>query len=150
MNAIKMLVGGLILGATLLLTVNADAQWSYTNDKGVSKTVQYKLDIPVDYRDGAVFVGQTGVGEPSLSTEMNRRRDLDNADRRIIDANGKLLKYGTPRDTAANEAKRNSSAQQSKMDGLRNPLATMCVAGEYRVMTSPGQWTVMGQCFRGD
>jgi hypothetical protein len=41
------------------------AQYRYTDDKGVSKVTQYKLDVPKDYRDAAVWVGATDVAGPA-------------------------------------------------------------------------------------
>jgi hypothetical protein len=31
-------------------------------------------------------------------------------------------------------------------DGPRKPMATMCISGEQRAMTSPGIWKVVGGC----
>ena len=46
------------LGAGILLVAGqVDAQYQYTDAKGVSKVVQYKLDVPATYRDAAVWIG---------------------------------------------------------------------------------------------
>ena len=73
---------GLCAGA-VLLAGRAEAQYRYTDDKGVSKTTQYKLDVPGRYRDGAVWIGPTGVGKPALSQEQNETRQRWNSYRRI-------------------------------------------------------------------
>ena len=64
-----------------------DAQYRYTDDKGVTKVTQYKLDVPAPYRDAAVWIGQTGVGKPALSEEQRRAKQRDDAYRRIGIAN---------------------------------------------------------------
>jgi hypothetical protein len=68
------------LGAGILLVAGeAGAQYRFVGADGVSKVVQYKLDVPADYRDGAVWIGPTGVGQPSLSDgarETKRREDV--------------------------------------------------------------------------
>ena len=55
---LRLLVIALGLGA--LVAMPAAAQYRYTNDKGVTKEAQYKLDVPEPYRDAAVWVGPTG------------------------------------------------------------------------------------------
>lgn len=72
------LAAGILLVAALV-----DAQYRYTDDKGVSKVTQYKLDVPARYRDKAVWIGQTGVGKPGLSEEQRKAKERDNAYRRI-------------------------------------------------------------------
>lgn len=68
------------LGVGILLVAGeAGAQYQYTDAKGVSKVVPYKLDVPTQYRDSAVWIGPTGVGHPALSDgarETKRREDL--------------------------------------------------------------------------
>lgn len=68
------------LGLSLVLaTGEASAQYRYADADGVSKVAQYKLDIPADHRDAAVWIGPTGVGQPALSDgarETKRRDDL--------------------------------------------------------------------------
>jgi hypothetical protein len=63
----------------LLIAGEAGAQYRYSDADGVSKVVQYKLDVPATYRDTAVWIGPTGVGHPALSDgarETKRRDDL--------------------------------------------------------------------------
>jgi hypothetical protein len=73
------------LGAGILLVAgHVDAQYRYTDDKGVSKVTQYKLDVPARYRDAAVWIGETGVGKPGLSEEQRRAKQRDDAYRRRI------------------------------------------------------------------
>ena len=68
------------LGAGVLLVAGAaEAQYRYTGDDGISKVVQYKLDVPATYRDAAVWIGPTGIGKPALSEaaqETKRRDDI--------------------------------------------------------------------------
>jgi len=68
------------LGVGILLVAGeAGAQYRYADANGVSKVVQYKLDVPATYRDTAVWIGPTGVGKPALSDgakETKRRDDL--------------------------------------------------------------------------
>jgi len=61
------------IGANLFLFGGqADAQYKYSDDKGVSKTAQYKLDIPERYRDAAEWVGPTGIGKPAWNAEQRQ------------------------------------------------------------------------------
>jgi hypothetical protein len=58
---------GLIVGAGLLLTVNqADADWQYTDNKGKTRTVTLKMDVPSEYRNTATQVDGSGYGSNSL------------------------------------------------------------------------------------
>lgn len=128
------------LGAgLLLLTGPADAQWRYTDDKGASKVTQYKLDVPAPYRDNAVWIGPTGVGNPSLSADQVRAAQLWEAVRRIVAAEAGLLQYQNVQ----------APAQPRADPGGGKPMATMCIAGELRAMTSPGSWKVVGACGAG-
>ena len=61
----------------------AGAQYRYTDDKGVSRTTQYKVDVPARHRDAAVWIGATGVGIPALSEEARKTKQRDDAIRRI-------------------------------------------------------------------
>ena len=58
----------------LLVAGQVDAQYQYTDAKGVSKVVQYKLDVPATYRDAAVWIGPTGIGKPALSEEARQTK----------------------------------------------------------------------------
>jgi len=138
MRAFVLTIG---LGASLLLLVGrADAQWQYADDKGVTKVTQYKLDIPERYRDAAVWVGSTGVGKPALSEDARQAKQREEEYRRIGQSAG-LLKY--QRSGSAAGPSRGVAPANDK------PMATMCIAGEQRVMTSPGHWTVVGPCYSG-
>jgi len=98
--------GALLVGVGLLLAVNeAEAQYRYTDDKGVTKTTQYKLDVPVAYRDDAVWIGQRGVGLPGLSAEMKRRAALDEANRRVNQADAALIVEKMRKASAARAAR---------------------------------------------
>lgn len=79
------------LSAGIVLVVGqVDAQYRYTNDKGVSKVTQYKLDVPAPYRDAAVWIGPTGIGKPALSEEQRQVKQRDRAYRRIGEAHARL------------------------------------------------------------
>ena len=70
---LRLLVIALGLGAVVAMPVAA--QYRYTNDKGVTKEAQYKVDVPEPYRDAAVWIGLTGVGKPGLSEEQRRIKE---------------------------------------------------------------------------
>jgi hypothetical protein len=140
------------LGASLLFfSGQAAAQYQYTDDKGVTKTTQYKLDIPEVYRDAAVWVGPTGIGKPALSEEARQTKQRDDAYRRIGEANRQLAPYqGAPAPDTKRSAGSRSGRYKSKRtedESGSKEMATMCIAGEQRVMKSPGHWTVVGPCY---
>ena len=120
------------LGAVLLLLAGqADAQYRYTDDKGVSKTTQYKLDVPAPYRDAAVWVGPTGIGKPALSEEARQTKLRDDAYRRIGEANAALIPYlraeAAQRAAAAeraliNEEKAEKAKEQRAVDRAEQSL----------------------------
>lgn len=137
MNRFAMAVG---LGAGLLLLAGqADAQWRYTDDKGASRVTQYKIDIPTAHRDAAEWIGPVGTGKPELSADQIRNAQRWNAIQRLAAAEAGLLQY---KPVAA-------PAPPPADQGAGRPLATMCVAGELRNMTSPGIWRVVGSCPTG-
>lgn len=129
------------LGAGLLLvTGTADAQWRYTDDKGVSRVTQYKLHVPSEHRDAAEWIGPVGIGKPALSEEQLRRAQHSEAVRRIAVAEAGLLRFkNMPAPTPP----------RPEAGGSGRPMAAMCVTGELRVMTSPGIWKVVGGCAAG-
>jgi hypothetical protein len=146
------------LGASLLfLSGQAAAQYQYTDGKGVTKTTQYKLDIPEPYRDAAVWVGPTGIGKPGLSEEARQTKQRDDAYRRIGEASSQLVPYqgsAAPEESGGPDKKRPLGSKSGRYKSTRtdddlgsNDMATMCIAGEQRVMTSPGHWTVVGSCY---
>jgi len=69
------------LGVAILpVARQAGAQYRYADANGVSRVVQYKLDVPAAYRDAAVWIGPTGIGKPALSDgarETKRRDELE-------------------------------------------------------------------------
>jgi hypothetical protein len=77
--------GGVGAGILLVALVAgpASAQYRYTDDKGVTRTTQYKLDVPARHRDDAVWIGATGIGIPALSEEARQTKLRDDAIRRI-------------------------------------------------------------------
>ena len=66
----------MVLGAA-----QVDAQYRYTDDKGVTKVAQYKLEVPAPYRDAAVWIGPTGIGKPALSDEQRKVKQREAAER---------------------------------------------------------------------
>ena len=61
------IAGGLIVGAGLLLAVGeAEADWRYTDDKGRSRTVTLKMDVPRQYANTAVEVDGSAHGSNTL------------------------------------------------------------------------------------
>jgi hypothetical protein len=129
------------LGTGLLLFAGqADARWRYTDDKGTSKVTQYKLDVPAPYRDAAEWIGPTGIGKPALSADQIRAAQLWDAVQRIVAAEAGLLRF---QNVQVPTSPRLDSGASGK------PMATMCIAGELRAMTSPGSWKVVGGCGAG-
>ncbi len=128
------------LAVTLLpLAGRADAQWRYVDDKGVSRVTQYKLDVPAPNRDLAEWIGPVGIGKPGLSADQLRAAQLSDANRRIVDAEAGLLQY-----------KNVPPPARPYLDTTpARPMASMCITGEQRIMTSPGSWKVVGACNGG-
>ncbi len=116
------------LGTGLLLSAwQVDAQWRHTDDRGTSKVTQYKIDVPAPYRDTAEWIGPIAA-------------QLWNAVRRIVAAEAGLLQF---KNVQAPRSPRWDSGAAGK------PMATMCIAGELRAMTSPGSSKVVGACGAG-
>lgn len=153
--------------ATLSVTVgSAEAQYRYTDDKGVTKTTQYKLDIPSAYREQAEWVGPTGIGKPGLSEEARQTKLRDDAYRRLGEANEQLRAYGgsaydkpaaAPETSARSSTikpstlkTKTSSSALSQKPARPKEVPVMCIAGERQVMTGPGHWEVKGKCGAGD
>lgn len=121
---------GLSVASILLVAGQAHAQYRYTDDKGASKTAQYKLDIPERYRDAAEWVGPTGVGKPGLSEGQRQLKLRDDAYRRIGVADEKLAPLKKAEEDAkkaqaaeaasqrAKEAQRKREAAQERRDQL--------------------------------
>ena len=61
---------------------------------GATRVVQYRLYVPTDYRDAAVWIGPTGVGRPGLSEAQRQARQREEAYRRIGEA--QLRRLGSP------------------------------------------------------
>lgn len=134
------------LGAGLLLFAGqVGAQYRYTDDKGVSKVTQYKLDVPKDYRDAAVWVGPTGIGKPALSEEARQTKLRDEAYRRIGAADAELARYAPTLD-ADDDVPAGAQSSETNSAPRTKPLAVSCVAGQIKVMKSPGQWVTVGTC----
>ena len=128
------------LGAALLaLAGPADAQWRYTDDKGVTRVTQYKIDIPTAHRDAAEWIGPVGVGKPALSAGQALTAKRWEAIERLGIAEAGLIQF------------RNMAPPRPLREpgGPPRSMATMCMAGELRVMTSPGSWKVLGPCAGG-
>lgn len=127
-----------VLGTGLLLSAwPADAQWRYTDDKGASRVTQYKLDVPEPFRDAAVWIGPIGTGNPALSAEQIRMAQRADAVRRIVEAEAGLLQLKSAEAPAPPHMASPSAGK---------PMASMCIAGELRVMTSPGIWKAVSAC----
>ena len=77
-------------GGLLLAAGEADAQYQYTDAKGVTKVTQYKLDVPASYRDAAVWIGPSGIGKPGLSEDQRRSKQREDEYRRIGESNARL------------------------------------------------------------
>jgi hypothetical protein len=133
------MAGGLTLGL-VLVAGHSDAQWRYTDDTGASKVTQYKLDVPAPHRDGAEWIGPIGIGKPGLSADQIRAARHWDAVRRIIAAEAALLQFKTVEAPAPPRLQPGPAGK---------PMATMCIAGELRTMTSPGSWKVVGGCASG-
>jgi hypothetical protein len=143
MGAFVLVIG---LGASLLLFAGrADAQWQYKDDKGVTKVTQYKLDIPGRYRDAAVWTGPTGVGKPALSEEQRQTKQREEEYHRIGEAEAKLMK-NCP---MCGQAPGAAGPYRGVAPANDTPMAEMCIAGEQKVMTSPGHWKIVGRCYSG-
>jgi len=126
------------LGAGLLLLAGpADAQWRYIDDTGASRVTQYRIDVPESHRDAAEWIGPVGIGKPALSAEQIRQAQVAEAIRRIVTAEAGLVQFRNMPVPAKPAA---------VPDGPRKPMATMCISGEQRAMTSPGIWKVVGGC----
>jgi len=136
MNRFAMAVG--LSAGLLLLAGPADAQWRYVDDKGASKVTQYKLDVPMPYRDAAEWIGPIGIGKPALSADQIAAAQRWNAVQRIVAAEAGLLQFRTV--AAAPPLPRVDTGASGR------PTPTMCIAGELRAMTSPGIWKVVGGC----
>jgi hypothetical protein len=65
----------------VVVAAQVDAQYRYTDDKGVTKVAQYKLDVPAPHRDAAVWIGPTGIGKPALSDEQRKVKQREAAER---------------------------------------------------------------------
>lgn len=126
-------------GSLLLLTGPADAQWRYTDERGTTKITQYKIDMPERYRDAAEWIGPVGIGKPALSADQILAAQRWDAIQRIVNAEAGLLQYKN----LPGPAPMRGPAPGGK------PMATMCIAGELRAMTSPGSWRVVGGCPTG-
>ncbi len=129
---------GLAVSLTLLAG-QADAQWRYVDKNGVSRVTQYKLDVPAPYRDLAEWVGPIGIGRPALSADQLRAAQLSEANRRIIDAEAGMIQFRNMQPPPKPYVDTTPS----------RPMASMCIAGEQRIMTSPGSWKTVGSCAAG-
>jgi hypothetical protein len=104
----------------VLVAGQVDAQYRYTNDKGVSKVTQYKLDVPAPYRDAAVWIGPTGIGKPALSEEQRQVKQRDDAYRRIGETHARLAPYRKVEPVAKHPEAAAAADQQHKAPAPRN------------------------------
>jgi hypothetical protein len=116
------------LGTSILLLAGqaAEAQYQYTDDKGTAKIVQFKLNVPPLYRDGAIWIGPTGLVEPTeLSDAQRTSKRIEDANRRIADADAQLAPYLKVDATAAAEAASVEAEQATADRGSRRmPITT--------------------------
>ena len=126
------------LGTGLLLSAwQVDAQWRYTDDRGTNKVQDRRARVLPRHR-GADWTDRDresgpqrgpGPGRPALGRgPANRGRGAG------------LLQF---KNVQAPTSPRWDSGAAGK------PMATMCIAGELRTMTSPGSWKVVGACGAG-
>src|SRR4030095_15492336 len=114
MKRFAMTVG---LGAGLLLLAgHADAQWRYTDDRGVTRVTQYKIDVPSAYRDAAEWIGPVGIGKPGVRAGQVLAAQRWEAIQRIVNAEAGLIQY------------RNMTPSPPLRDpgGPNKSMATMC------------------------
>jgi hypothetical protein len=112
-----------ISAGILLVAGQVDAQYRYTDDKGVSKVAQYKLDVPGPYRDAAVWIGPTGIGKPGLSEAQQQAKQRDDAYRRIGEANAQLVPYKQAEEQAKQAEAETAAARQRKRAEERREAA---------------------------
>jgi hypothetical protein len=86
----RVVIAVVLSAGIVFVAGQVDAQYRYTNDKGVRKVTQYKLDVPAPYRDAAVWIGPTGIGKPALSEEQRQVKQRDDAYRRIGETHARL------------------------------------------------------------
>jgi FtsZ-interacting cell division protein ZipA len=138
MRSLLILVIG--IGASLFLfSGEADAQYKYTDDKGVAKTTQYKADIPERYRDAAEWIGPTGIGKPALSADQQRWKQRDDAERRIQEAEAELAKYRAAERAAQQQEQQETANHQRFVDSqqeqadrkARRRIESLCSSSTY-------------------
>ncbi len=91
MRALVLTIG--LAAALLPFAGQANAQWKYADDHGVSKVTQYKLNVLTRYRDAAVWVGPIGVGKPGLSEEARQAKRRAEEYSRIGQSEARLWRY---------------------------------------------------------
>lgn len=89
----EVLIAASMFAGILLVAGHADAQYQYTDDKGVKKVVQYKLDVPAPHRDSAIWIGPTGApvkSTPKDSPPVQGGTTIQDLDSRIRSADSQL------------------------------------------------------------
>jgi len=76
----RFVIAAAVSAGIVLVAGQADAQYRYTDNKGVSKVTQYKLDVPAPQRDAAVWIGPTGIGKPALSEQQRQVKQREAED----------------------------------------------------------------------
>lgn len=76
----RFVIAAAVSAGIVLVAGQADAQYRYTDNKGVSKVTQYKLDVPASQRDAAVWIGPTGIGKPALSEQQRQMKQREAED----------------------------------------------------------------------
>ena len=126
------IVGGLIVGAGLLLNVNpTEAEYRYTDDKGKSRTVTLKMDVPAQYRATAVWVDPGSniaprQDKPRRPTETQAA--MPQAEQK---ATGPVMWWTLPVDSPERAAAKQEAEQQAALlrqratsAGVRDPSTT--------------------------
>jgi len=136
----SLLVLAIGIGANLFLfSGQAEAQYKYTDDKGVAKTTQYKADIPERYRDAAEWIGPTGIGKPALSAQPQQWKQREDADRRLREAEAELAKYRNVERATQQQQQQESANHQRFIDSqqeqaeakARRRVESLCSSSTY-------------------
>ena len=105
--------------------------------QGASQVTQYKIDVPEPSRDAAEWIGPVGDRQARPERGAGPARA----------ARGRLPAH-RHRGGRARAVPEHARPGETAPDpgGSSKPMATMCVSGEQRIMTSPGIWKVVGAC----
>jgi hypothetical protein len=127
MRGFAMTVGW--LGVIFLSVGSVEAQWQYTDDKGVKQTRQYKVEIPAAYRDSAVWVGPTG---PHMKTTPKDATPRVQGGTTLLDLNSRIH-------SADSQLK---ALKQAELEKARQQQGTGAVSA---TGTGPEKWRMVGR-----